>query len=138
MSKSNAIIIRPNGPLQCEGDITLQDTDGNCLSQANEAWLCRCGWSKDKPFCDGAHKDCGFADPAVFEDLRGEPLESETGPLTITIKPNSMLSVRGPVTIRSRDGKSVSTRNRAALCRCGESGNKPFCDASHHRCGFVG
>lgn len=138
MSKSNTIMVRPNGPLQCHGDITLQDTEGNRLLQADEAWLCRCGRSKDKPFCDGAHKNCDFVDPALFKDLRGEPLESETGPLIITIKPNSMLRAKGPVTIRSQDSKSISTRNRAALCRCGESGNKPFCDGSHNRCGFTG
>jgi len=138
LAKPNTIIVRPNGPLQCQGDITVQDAEGNILLQGDEAWLCRCGQSKDKPFCDGTHKNIGFTDPAGFEDLRGEPKESETGPLIITVKSNAMLSAKGPVTICSQDEKSVSTRNRIALCRCGQSGNKPFCDGSHNRCGFKG
>lgn len=138
MSKANILIVRPDGPLQFSGEITLEDAEGTVLQQGEEAWLCRCGQSQDKPFCDGAHKQCGFSDPAVFEDSRRESLESESGPLTLTLKPDAMLIARGPLTIRSQDGNSESTRNRAALCRCGQSQNKPFCDASHKQCGFRG
>jgi CDGSH-type Zn-finger protein len=48
-----------------------------------------------------------------------------------------MYSVTGPVTIFSRDGVSKTTRTKAALCRCGHSEKKPFCDAKHKQCGFV-
>jgi CDGSH-type Zn-finger protein len=41
------------------------------------------------------------------------------------------LWVRGSVAIESFDGKKYETRNRVTLCRCGASGNKPFCDGSH-------
>jgi CDGSH-type Zn-finger protein len=41
------------------------------------------------------------------------------------------LWVRGGVGIESFDGKKYETRNRVTLCRCGASGNKPFCDGSH-------
>ena len=134
--KANVITVRPDGPLVCEGDITLQDAEGKVLLKDSEAWLCRCGHSKNKPFCDGAHKDCNFEDDAVFGDEKQEALENETGALTLTLKPNAMLIMKGPVTIRSKNGESVTTRNRGALCRCGESNKKPFCDASHRKCGF--
>jgi CDGSH-type Zn-finger protein len=39
--------------------------------------------------------------------------------------------VRGGVPIVSADGETYEVRNRVALCRCGRSGNKPFCDGSH-------
>lgn len=138
MSQSNRLIVRPDGPLQFEGDLTVQDAEGNVLLQGNEAWLCRCGQSQDKPYCDGTHKRCGFTDPAVFEDTRSEPLQGDGASLTLIVKQHAMLLAKGPLTLVSRDGRSGSTRNRAALCRCGESKNKPFCDASHNACGFRG
>ena len=41
------------------------------------------------------------------------------------------LWVRGNVAIESSDGSVYEVRNRVALCRCGASSNKPFCDGSH-------
>lgn len=46
------------------------------------------------------------------------------------------LWVRGGITIVSADGSAYETRNRVTLCRCGASGNKPFCDGSHAAIGF--
>lgn len=56
----------------------------------------------------------------------------------VTISPltNGPLSVVGPVAVRRPDGTTEITR-RTHLCRCGHSGNKPFCDGSHARVGFV-
>lgn len=57
------IRMRPNGPLVIEGPFTLADSEGNPfpLSADKPAYaLCRCGASKNRPFCDGAHKECGF------------------------------------------------------------------------------
>jgi CDGSH-type Zn-finger protein len=47
------------------------------------------------------------------------------------------LWVRGGVTVLSADGRAYEVRNRVALCRCGASGNKPFCDGSHVSSGFT-
>ena len=41
------------------------------------------------------------------------------------------LWVRGGIPVESADGKMYEARNRVTLCRCGKSGNKPFCDGSH-------
>ena len=57
---------------------------------------------------------------------------------TVTFEPqlDGPLFVRGPMEIRDRDGNLVRTDTRMALCRCGHSENKPFCDDSHYRVGF--
>ncbi len=136
LKPKNRIVVKPDGPLVFEGDLTLIDADGAVLSTDNTLYLCRCGQSESKPFCDGAHKQAGFQDPAEFNDERADDLESLRGALTITVKANAMYSVLGPVSIQSEDGQSVTTRSRAALCRCGESDNKPFCDISHRNCNF--
>jgi CDGSH-type Zn-finger protein len=44
--------------------------------------------------------------------------------------------VRGGIAIESADGHTYEIRNRVTLCRCGASGNKPFCDGSHVTIGF--
>ena len=58
------IRIRDNGPLLVEGPASLLDAEGAAfpLDPTKPAFaLCRCGASAHKPFCDGAHKTCGFA-----------------------------------------------------------------------------
>jgi CDGSH-type Zn-finger protein len=63
------VIVRNNGPLRLEGDITLCDQDGRAFGLAGRTVvsLCRCGHSANKPFCDGSHARVGFASscPAV-------------------------------------------------------------------------
>ena len=56
----------------------------------------------------------------------------------ITATENGPLSVRGPFTLVDQDGAEyeVAGKKRVALCRCGLSANKPFCDGSHSRLGF--
>ena len=46
------------------------------------------------------------------------------------------LFIRGKIPIESSDGYVYELRNRAVLCRCGESSIKPFCDGSHVSCNF--
>lgn len=52
---------RKNGPYRVEGPIRLVDPEGNAFT-VNEPviFLCRCGHSSNKPFCDGTHKKIGF------------------------------------------------------------------------------
>jgi CDGSH-type Zn-finger protein len=55
---------RENGPLVVEGPVKIVDHLGNefAIPPGKErVALCRCGQSKNKPFCDGSHKECGFA-----------------------------------------------------------------------------
>lgn len=50
----------PNGPLLLEGNLTIIAASGRAAWQGTKCALCRCGASKNKPFCDGAHKAAGF------------------------------------------------------------------------------
>ena len=48
-----------NGPLRCTGPLTLHDRGGR-IAFAPQTFLCRCGGSHTKPYCDGTHKKIGF------------------------------------------------------------------------------
>ena len=57
------IRVRDNGPLLVEGPFTVVDAAGNAFTIPTgkpAIALCRCGQSKNKPFCDGSHKTCSF------------------------------------------------------------------------------
>jgi CDGSH-type Zn-finger protein len=58
-------------------------------------------------------------------------------PAQLTVYPDGPNVLVGPVEIRSADGTLVKAVDRVALCRCGQSGTKPFCDGSHKRVGFT-
>ena len=62
--KDSGIIIEPskNGPLIVHGDFELKDKDGAITACRKVTALCRCGQSKNKPYCDGSHKAAGFKD----------------------------------------------------------------------------
>jgi uncharacterized Fe-S cluster protein YjdI len=66
--------------------------------------------------------------------------EDESAPAegVIRVEANGPLYVRGQLAITDDQGRVVCTDSRVALCRCGASENKPFCDNSHRRVGFEG
>jgi uncharacterized Fe-S cluster protein YjdI len=72
-----------------------------------------------------------------FSRLDGGPQEEAPAEVTIEPRPNGPLFVRGRVRIVGADGEVVREDTRVALCRCGGSANKPFCDGSHRRNGFT-
>ncbi len=218
------IVIAENGPYLVSGALPLDKqiieigSDGNPSrwaqgekfpAQESRA-LCRCGGSRDKPFCDGLHAKNGFdgtetasREPFVrqaetingpdlvlddaqdfcalarfchrkgsvweFTENSGEPesrknaisnacdcasgrlvaRDKKTGKpienkfvasLSLIEDPQKKVSgplwVKGGVRIESADGSAYEKRNRVTLCRCGRSGNKPFCDGTHVSCGF--
>lgn len=51
-----------NGPLKVSGGVKIEDAMGEekTFEENQDAWLCRCGASKNKPYCDGAHNKIGF------------------------------------------------------------------------------
>ncbi len=66
-----------------------------------------------------------------------EPAGHEQTATTIEVMPNGPLIVSGPVTLKR--GEQVEQKaGKTALCRCGQSKNKPLCDGTHRTCGFVG
>jgi uncharacterized Fe-S cluster protein YjdI/CDGSH-type Zn-finger protein len=70
-----------------------------------------------------------------FRRTDGGPQE-EADELTVTPTPKGPLFLRGHVRIQGADGDVIREDTRVALCRCGASANKPFCDGSHRRIGF--
>jgi uncharacterized Fe-S cluster protein YjdI len=64
-----------------------------------------------------------------------EPIPEEA---TIQVRPNGPLFVRGNIKVTDANGVVLSDSLRTALCRCGQSENKPFCDSTHRKIGFKG
>lgn len=203
-----------SGDLPLAKEIIVADENGDSVGYKkgekyqcpNEYSLCRCGKSKNKPFCDGSHTRAGFdgTETASMDDFSkrcekiagpgfelddlpelcararfchdrlgdvwgntensGNPkakkeavrqsclcpagrlvardkktgaaiepkLEQEIGLIEDPQKQASgPVWAKGGIEIESADGQKYETRNRATLCRCGKSKNKPFCDGCH-------
>ena len=79
MAEPIVIRCRENGPLVVQGAVRVVDHLGNEFSVPpgkEFVALCRCGQSKNRPFCDGSHRTCGFQTP----ELAGGPRASSCGP----------------------------------------------------------
>lgn len=65
------ITVNNNGSIRVEGDFEIVDPEGRAFGLAGRTVisLCRCGQSLNKPFCDGSHKSCGFADAVSAREL---------------------------------------------------------------------
>jgi uncharacterized Fe-S cluster protein YjdI/CDGSH-type Zn-finger protein len=70
-----------------------------------------------------------------YRRLDGRPGEQPSTATTVTPIEDGPLALRGDLVIRHEDG-ALESLPRAALCRCGQSKNKPFCDNSHVQAGF--
>jgi CDGSH-type Zn-finger protein/uncharacterized Fe-S cluster protein YjdI len=127
----NVVRIRENGPLAVHAEIDIEGHESMV-----RATLCRCGASRNKPFCDGAHVAAQFAASGEPPSQPTDPLGSRGGALAITPIPDGPLNVRGSVEICTGTGRTIARTRRAAMCRCGGSANKPFCDGAHARIGF--
>lgn len=217
--KNCKVVITKNGPYLVSGglplnkEIIITDTKGTPIKwkkghhypdQDNYA-LCRCGKSKNKPYCDGTHAkinfnctetasrkkyleqaekisgpdliltdaedlcavarfchraggiwkltensdnkkskeiaieeacDCPSGRLVVWDKKTGKPIENKLEPsISLVEGPEENASgpiwVKGGIPVESSDGTKYETRNRVTLCRCGKSGNKPFCDGTH-------
>lgn len=73
-----------------------------------------------------------------YERNDGGPQEPLEEPPAIEARPNGPYFVRGAVRVLDVDGSVLEVGPRAALCRCGGSGNKPFCDGTHREIRFIG
>ena len=60
MSEKVTMRVKPNGSIRVVGTIDFVDAEGNVLETKTDFSLCRCGHSKEKPYCDGSHRDAGF------------------------------------------------------------------------------
>jgi hypothetical protein len=76
-----------------------------------------------------------FSDSGAVGEA-GPGHNAETGELTIKALTDGPLLINGTLTLYASSGRQAWTGEKAALCRCGESKNKPFCDGSHTAAGF--
>lgn len=132
----NTAVLAQDGPLYAEGRIEIATSEG--VQNETRLALCRCGASKNKPFCDNSHVEAGFTDSGEIGEGRLVPSE-EVGPeapVAFTAAPSGPLLVGGPLTIKSADGSQSCSGAKGALCRCGASNRKPFCDGTHAVIGF--
>jgi uncharacterized Fe-S cluster protein YjdI/CDGSH-type Zn-finger protein len=71
-----------------------------------------------------------------FERLDGGPAEQPGEEATVTVTRDGPLFISGPVRVVDHEDGVFTPGPRAALCRCGASRNRPFCDGSHAAVGF--
>jgi CDGSH-type Zn-finger protein/uncharacterized Fe-S cluster protein YjdI len=127
----NTARLRENGPYAFRAPLSVSGVDIGF-----RATLCRCGASKNKPFCDGSHNTIGFKASGEPETRKSEPLAVRDGPLVVDPERNGPLRVSGNLEIISGTGRTIDRVARARLCRCGGSRTKPFCDNTHLKIGF--
>ncbi len=199
------IIERENGPLIVKGLAPMTGTDGAPVEIKPVRALCRCGHSKNKPFCDNSHVEAGFQSrggkPAgrdrliayegadvtvyfnprvcshaaecgrlavhIFDDKKRPWVQPDEGTVdqveaVITACPSGALTMsetsgvpqhrvgdRAQIEVQKNgpywvtgialptglQGEAMSDQ-KYVLCRCGLSGNKPYCDGSHRDAGW--
>ncbi len=128
----NQVRVTRNGPLHMRGAIEVRTADGTLIAQDTRLALCRCGATENPPFCDNSHRAIRFVDRGeVFEGgvRAGDQAGDRT--LRVTATTGGPFEVAGPLEVMSADGRVRLTGVAVALCRCGGSKNKPFCDGTH-------
>lgn len=131
----NTVTVSCNGPYFVKGNLNIDNIPADMPGVTFRAALCRCGQSRNKPFCDNSHETDGFKDYGAIGKT-GSPTGETGGELNIKQLKDGPLLVDGNVTLVSGSGRKAWQGNNVALCRCGASSNKPFCDGSHKEAGF--
>lgn len=136
--RRNRLSPTPDGPFHLQGDIRVVTDQGDMVFEGAETWLCRCGHSSNKPFCDGSHTRVAFADPGVLTKTPRPAEDPADGTLTVTLRPNGPLRMSGAYTLSAPDGTTCDVADTGSLCRCGLSQTKPMCDGAHKQSDFEG
>ena len=133
---TNVVRFARNGPTYLHGRLEVLDEAGDVLLRDTRMALCRCGRSAMKPFCDNSHEAIGFRESG---ELPANPpvndLEAPDATLRVLPRPNASVELAGPFVLKGLGG-AIARGTSTKLCRCGQSGTKPFCDGSHERVGF--
>jgi len=122
----NEAMITSGGPLKITGNLTLIGEDGE-VTHANHLTLCRCGGSRSKPICDDQHLDIEFLDMGSIQRASDCMPVVRPQTLTITCIKDGPLKYRGYLRVFNSKGQECLSM-QGALCRCGKSTKKPFCD----------
>jgi CDGSH-type Zn-finger protein len=109
---------------------------GFCRTRTTSVWQLL-GESTENPAKRELSRDMVWRCPGgrltYLED--GSPVEPDL-PESIAVLPGGPIWVRGGIEVDGSGGHSWEKRNRVTLCRCGGSGNKPFCDGAHQSLHF--
>lgn len=76
--------------------------------------------------------------PSGALSIKEEAVAAGPGGNVIEVTANGPLLVHGSVTVKRADGTETKHQRVTALCRCGQSSKKPYCDGSHTKAGFTG
>lgn len=137
-SSKNRIKLRENGPVYFFGDLEVQDAEGNIVLQDTRFAMCRCGASANKPACDNSHKKLDWSADVTADTSDMDELEEENqDKLLIKLMKNGPVLLEGIYTLESSEIGELTSSKNIALCRCGGSSNKPFCDGTHKEIGFT-
>jgi len=129
--KHHTVQVMADGPLYVHACMRVNGKP----EPGHRAAFCRCGASRLMPYCDNSHREINFSDDGkVMIPL---PTEAEgSKALAIEAVPNGPLKINGPFTLLDAAGNAVCVSSGAAMCRCGASHMKPYCDGSHIAIGF--
>ncbi|MDP1720109.1 MAG: CDGSH iron-sulfur domain-containing protein [Candidatus Nanopelagicaceae bacterium] len=65
MSENTQMFFKPNGSIHVTGTVDFVDAEGKVIRTETNFKLCRCGHSKNQPFCDSAHRENNWEAPAL-------------------------------------------------------------------------
>lgn len=135
----NRIQLTKDGPVYFFGDIEVQDHEGNTVLEDTRFALCRCGASGNKPACDNSHLKMEWKAGTGANTEKMPPVNGESHEkLLIKLMKNGPAILEGTYTMESSEIGEHTSDKGVALCRCGESSTKPFCDGTHKEVGFEG
>ncbi len=127
----------PGSGFEMSDDLTLCSQAGYCGDRFTTVWA-MLGDSDDDAVRARIRRMVMLCPSGRLEYLAEgatEPDELDHAPAVSAIR-NGPLWVRGGVPVVGDDGEPYEIRHRVTLCRCGGSGNKPFCDGTHQEIGF--
>ena len=133
----NSVTVVPDGPLYLHGDIDITRPDDETLLADTRVALCRCGLSENKPLCDNSHAEADFQADSLIPEEQDETKDLDIGgTLRVVPTPDGPVQLEGGFELHGTDDGSTVRNTDTALCRCGGSQNKPFCDGTHTEIGF--
>lgn len=128
-----------DGPLLVEGELEVRGPGAGEARSASRVWLCRCGDSANKPYCDGSHRESGFRASGPIDTSRAVSSSDGGGGgggVIVTPHANGPVHLDGVVEVSGAGHEGSARFAKPWLCRCGASANKPFCDGAHKQTGF--
>lgn len=123
-------------PAKCIHSMNCFKGLGNVFDPKNRPWVNAEG-AGTTDIVDQIKK-CPSGALSYLMNNKEEKTESVQSETIIELAQDGPLMVYGNLTITTAEGKSLKKNNVTAFCRCGASGNKPFCDGSHKKVDFRG